>query len=109
MALTNPINIRLSPEKRFLYETEAARRGQSLGVYLRERLEKSEASAQELQDIHDLLKNLTLSSSSHDQGILLEILLILRYLVSPEKLNLVRRDLKRLNIPVWQGDSFSKE
>jgi len=41
--------------------------------------------------------------------ILLEILLILRYLVSPEKLNLVRRDLKRLNIPAWQGDSFSKE
>jgi len=107
MALTNPINIRLSAEKRFLYETEAAQRGQSLGVYLRERLEQSETSSHELQKIHDLLKNLT--SSSHDQGILLEILLILRYLVSPEKLNLVRRDLKRLNIPVWQGDSFSKE
>jgi hypothetical protein len=109
MALTNPINIRLSAEKRFLYETEAAHRGQSLGVYLRERLEKSELSSQELQNIHDLLKNLTPSSSSHDQGVLLEILLILRYLVSPEKLNLVRRDLKRLNIPIWQGDSFSKE
>ncbi len=109
MALTNPINIRLSAEKRFLYETEAAHRGQSLGVYLRERLEKSESSSHELQKIHDLLKNLTSSSSSHDQGILLEILLILRYLVSPEKLNLARRDLKRLNIPVWQGDSFSKE
>jgi hypothetical protein len=109
MALTNPINIRLSAEKRFLYETEAAHRGQSLGVYLRERLEKSESSSHELQKIHDLLKNLTSSSSSHDQGILLEILLILRYLVSPEKLNFVRRDLKRLNIPTWQGDSFSKE
>lgn len=109
MALTNPINIRLSPEKRFLYETEAARQGQSLGVYLRERLEQSEASSHELQKIHDLLKNLTSSSSSHDQGILLEILLILRYIASPEKLNLVRRDLKRLNIPVWQGDGFSKE
>jgi hypothetical protein len=109
MALTNPINIRLSAEKRFLYETEAAHRGQSLGVYLRERLEKSESSSQDLQNIYGLLKNLTSSSSSHDQGILLEILLLLRYIVSPEKLNLVRRDLKRLNIPVWQGDSFSKE
>ena len=104
MALTNPINIRLSAEKRFLYEKEAAHRGQSLGVYLRERLEKSESSSNELQNIHDLLKNITSSSSSHDQGILLEILLILRYLVSPEKLNLVRRDLKRLNIPTWQGE-----
>jgi len=109
MALTNPINIRLSAEKRFLYETEAAHRGQSLGVYLRERLEKSESSSHELQNIHNLLKNLTSSSSSHDQGILLEILLILRYIASPEKLNLVRKDLKRLNVPVWQGDSFSKE
>jgi hypothetical protein len=109
MALTNPINIRLSAEKRFLYEAEAAHRGQSLGVYLRERLEQSEASSHELQKIHDLLKNLTSSSSSHDQGILLEILLILRYIASPEKLNLVRKDLKRLNVPVWQGDSFSKE
>ena len=103
MALTNPINIRLSPEKRFLYETEAAHRGQSLGVYLRERLEKSEASS------HDLLKNISSSSSSHDQGILLEILLILRYIASSEKLNLVRVDLKRLNIPTWQGDRFPME
>lgn len=109
MALTNPINIRLSAEKRFLYETEAAHRGQSLGVYLRERLEKSESSSQDLQNIHNLLKNLSPSSSSHDQGILLEILLLLRYIASPEKLNLVRKDLKRLNIPAWQGDGFSKE
>lgn len=72
MALTNPINIRLSAEKRFLYETEAAHRGQSLGAYLRERLEQSESSSHELQSIHDLLKNLTSSSYSHDQGILLD-------------------------------------
>ena len=110
MALTNPINIRLSAEKRFLYETEAAHRGQSLGVYLRERLEKSESSSQELHNIHDLLKNLTSSSSSSDdQGILLELLLLIRCIAGPEKLNLVRRELKRLNIPLWQGDSFSKE
>jgi len=103
MALTNLTDICLSAEKRFLYETEAAHRGQSLGFYLRERLEKSESSSHELQNIHDLLKNLTPSSSSHDQGILLEILLILRYIASPEKLNLVRGDLKRLNIPTWKG------
>jgi hypothetical protein len=63
MALSNPINIRLSPEKRFLYETEAAHQGQTLGVYLRERLEKSESSSQELQGILDLLKNLAASSA----------------------------------------------
>lgn len=108
MALTNPINIRLSAEKRFLYETEAAYRGQSLGVYLRERLEKSETSSQDIQSIRELLENLS-PSSSHEQGILLEILLLLRCLAGPEKMLLVQKELKRLNIPVWQGDSFSGE
>lgn len=108
MALTNPINIRLSAEKRFLYETEAAYRGQSLGVYLRERLEKSETSSNDLQSIRELLGNLS-PSSSPDKGILLEILLLLRYLSGPEKMILVQKELNRLNIPVWQGDSFSGE
>ena len=103
MTLTNMITIRLSTEERLLYEAEAVYRKQSLSAYLRERLEKSESSSQELQNIHDLLKNITSSSSSYDQGILLEILLILRYTTSPEKINIVRRDLKRLNIPTWQG------
>ena len=63
MALTNLTDICLSAEKRFLYETEAAHRDQSLGVYLRERLEKSESSSDELQKIHDILKNISSSST----------------------------------------------
>lgn len=108
MTLTDFITIRLSAEKRHLYEAEAASRGQTLGVYLRERLEKSESSSHELQNLQELLKNIS-PSSSHDQGILLELLLLIRCIAGPEKLNLVRRELKRLNIPLWQGDSFSKE
>ena len=100
MALTDLVTIRLSTEKRFLYESEAASRKQSLGTHLRERLEQSEALS------HQSSKDTT---SSQDQGLLLEILLLLRYTASPEKINLVRRELNRLNIPVWQGDSFSKE
>ncbi len=100
MPLTDVVTIRLPPGKRFLYEKEAAHQGQSLSVYLRERLEQTESLS------HQPSATPT-PPSSHDQEILLEILLILRYLVSPEKLNLVRRDLKRLNIPAWQGDSFS--
>jgi hypothetical protein len=102
MNLTEPVTIRLSTEKRFLYESEAASRNQSLRTYLRERLEQSESLPHQLSTNHSL-------SSSHDQGILLEILLLLRYTASPEKLNMVRKDLKRLNIPMWQGGSFSKE
>lgn len=100
MALTDLVTIRLSTEKRFLYESEAASRKQSLGTYLRERLEQSEdLSNQSSKD----------NTSSKDHGLILEILLLLRYTTSPEKLNIVRNDLKRLNIPMWQGGSFSKE
>ena len=101
MPLTDVITVRLPTGKRFLYEKEAAHQGQSLGVYLRERLEKSESLS------HQLSTN-TPPPSSHDQGILLEILLLLRYMASTEKLNVVRNDLKRLNIPVWKG-GFSGE
>ncbi len=97
MPLTDLITIRLPAEKRFWYEKEAARQGKRLSAYLRECLEKSEAS------FHNLSGSLP-KLSSHDQGILLEILLILRYIISPEKLNLVRNDLKRLNIPTWKGE-----
>jgi hypothetical protein len=100
------LTIRLSNEERLLYEAEAAYRKQNLSAYLRELLQNSrEASFKEPKDT----KENTSLSSPHEQGILLEILLILRYLVTPEKLNLVRKDLKRLNIPTWQGESFSKE
>ena len=102
MPLTDLITIGLPAEKRFLYEREAARQGKSLSAYLRERLEKSEAYSPNLSGNLPTL-------SSHDQGVLLEILLILRYIASPEKLNLVRGDLKRLNIPTWKGGKFPVE
>ena len=99
MPLTDVVTVRLPAGKRFLYEKEAAHQGQSLGVYLRERLEQSGSLS------HQPSTSPT-PSSPHDQGILLEILLLLRYLSSPEKMNIVQRDLERLNIPVWQGDGF---
>ena len=108
MALSNPINIRLSAEKRSLYETEAAHKGQSLGVYLRERLEKSEDSSQDLQYLREFLENIP-KSSSHEHGILLEILLLLRYMAGTERLYLVRKELNRQNIPVWEMDSLSEK
>ena len=95
MTLTDLVTIRLSAEKHSLYEIEAAHRRQSLSTYLRERLEQGEAIP------HQSIR----PSSSHEQGVLLEILLLLRSISSPEKMNIVRSELKRLNIPVWNMDS----
>jgi hypothetical protein len=100
MPLTDLITIRLPAEKRFWCEKEAAHQGKSLSAYLRERLEKSEASS------HNLSGSLP-TLSSHDQGVLLEILLLLRSGSSPEKMRMVQNELKRLNIPVWTMDSVS--
>jgi len=103
-----PISIRLSPEKRLLYEAEAMRRKLNLSAYLREWLEKNEVLSHGSQNLQDSLKSNSLPSSS-EEGILLEILLLLRTLTSPEKRNMVQSELKRLNIPVWKGGSSSEE
>ena len=95
MPLTDVISVRLPAGKRFLYEKEAAHQGQSLGTYLRERLEQDKPVPH--QNIQP--------SSSRDQGVLLEILLLLRSISSPEKMNIVQKELKRLNISVWNMDS----
>jgi hypothetical protein len=99
MTFTDVVSIRLPAGKRFLYEKEAAHQGQSLGVYLRERLEQSESLSQQPSASPT-------PPSSHEQGVLLEVLLLLRYLSSPEKMLIVQRELERLNIPVWQGDGL---
>lgn len=107
MNLTEAITIRLSLEKRFLYESEAASQKKSLRAYLRERLEQCESLPYQPS-----INNTTPSSSnssSNDQGILLETLLLLRYLSSPEKMILVQKELNRLNISIWKGESFSKK
>ena len=64
MPLTDVVTVRLPAGKRFLYEKEAAHQGQSLGVYLRERLEQSESLS------HQPSGN-TIPPSPHEQGVLL--------------------------------------
>lgn len=101
MPLTDLITIRLPAKKRFLYEKEAASQGKSLSSYLRECLEKSEALSHKVADAHP--------TSPHDQGVLLETLLLIRYLSTPEKMLIVQKELSRLNIPIWQGESCLSE
>ena len=97
MTRTDMITIRISPEERLLYEAEAAYRKQSLSAYLRECLEKKEVLS------HKPSGSPT-PPSSHDQGVLLEILLLLRSIVNPGNMLIAQRELNRLNIPVWQGE-----
>jgi hypothetical protein len=99
MAKTDIITIRLSPEDRLLYEAEAAYRKQSLSAYLRERFEKMESPSRGVPEN-------VIQFSSQEQGMLLELLLLLRRIAGPEKVSMVQSELKRLKIPVWQEDNF---
>jgi hypothetical protein len=95
MSLTEVVAVRLPARERFLYEKEATYHGQSLGAYLRERLERSESLSSQLP--HTMPQ-----PSAGEQGILLEMLLLLRSISPPEKIHMVQCELKRLNIPVWE-------
>ena len=103
MSLTDLVTIRLPAGKRSLYEKEAAHCGQSLSTYLRERLKKSESSS-----FPKVSQNIPPPASPLEQWVLVEILLLLRCLSTPEKMRMVQKEMKRLNIPLWQWKNFSK-
>lgn len=108
MALSDPITIRFPVEKLLLYQTEAAYRNQDLSVYLRERIEKNESTSLDIQKLAERLKESASSLSSLEKGVLIEILLLLRCIASPEKMLMVQSELKRLNYSVWQGESSAE-
>jgi hypothetical protein len=118
MALGHSIQLRLSAERRLLYETEAANRNLPLGTYLRERLENGDALLEEIsalrQAISMAIKNTSAAQSNHaaptpstNLSIQIETLLLLRSLNNPQKLQIIHGELKRLGLKVWDGDPQS--
>lgn len=124
MALGNPIQIRLSPEKQFILEREAEAAGKPLGTFLREKLEGETDTRDELAAlrravdadlgaIRDAVTSIQdRSAPTHagtgpsraDNGLLLEIALLLRAIAGPERMKLVQTELRRLGFDVWQAN-----
>src|SRR5690554_6840360 len=109
MALGDPIQVRLSPEKQVLLEDEAARKGKRLATYLRELLESENdlqgelaALRREVVSLHHVIEDLADTGLRSDQSgpgpnaVQIETLLLLRAIAGPERMKPVKGELKRL-------------
>lgn len=121
MALGNPVQVRLSTEKQAIYEDEAARAGKPLATYLRERLEASDSTQEqvtslhrELIDLRHLVEDLADNGietggggggmSASDRSALVETLLLLRHISKPDHRQEVRAEMRRNGIELWNPD-----
>lgn len=117
MALGSPVQLRLSPDQRMIYEDEAARQGKPLATYLRERLEaqddKKDRSAAlraelangmaELRGIVERGGSSTPGDKTGDSSILLELLILMRAIAGPDRIKMTHAELRRQGISVWSG------
>lgn len=119
MALGYPIQIRLSAEKQAIYEDEAARLNKPLATYLRERLESGDRDRAELDtlrreltaglcEIRDAIEADPSRAQSQpspvgqiDDGLLLEILLMLREIGGPERMKRTQAEIIRQGLQIW--------
>lgn len=120
MALGNPVQVRLSIEKQAIYEDEAARAGKPLATYLRERLEASDNTQEqvrslrrELTGLRHLVEDLAEAGiqggsgggmSAGDRAALIETLLLLRHISKPDQRQEARAEMRRNGINMWIPD-----
>lgn len=117
MALGSPVQLRLSPDQRMIYEDEAAQQGKALATYLRERLEaqdneKTRSAAlraelangmAELRGIVERGGSSTPGDYAGDQSILLELLILMRAVAGPDRIKMAHAELRRQGLSVWSG------
>ena len=115
MALADPIQLRLSEQKKAEYEDEAARRGMGLGPYLRQRLEQGDQVAEQLAELRALIEDgfarldagaaggraAGSAAPAIDPGMLIEAVLLLRSVVQQDRVSMVHGELRRQGLQVW--------
>lgn len=115
MALENPINIRLSREQQSRYATEAAKFGVPLATYLREQLEAKANLMEEIsslkQEVVSVIEFIDESKGrsgenggSREINIMLEMLLLLRQIAQPQKVQFAQSELRRLGFTIWSSE-----
>ncbi|WP_323000528.1 mobilization protein [Denitromonas sp.] len=117
------MQLRLDPEKQLIYEAEASARDLPLVGYLRQRLEAGDAMQGELATLlnqvfalRQLVERLAGAREvapaapaaapvgGGRDSMVAEVVLLLRTLSKPANLQVVHAEMKRLGIPVWQGE-----
>jgi hypothetical protein len=105
-----PINIRLSFESEVRYEAEARARDLPLRTYLRQKLEENNDVAQEISELRLAIENGIFQgqksngiNGAQDLSLLLEMILLLRQIAQPHKVQLAHAELRRLGFEVWEA------
>ena len=124
MTISVSVNVRLSPEQHFFYQQAASYHGLSLSTYLRQVLEQSNSLSDQSSQLQHLISQLSPGQTqgsnpsppsttehpsplrSEQDVILLEMLLILRTLINPDKLAMVRHELQRLGLSYWSAPNI---
>lgn len=121
MNLGSPINIRLSLETEAIYERAARERGVPLRTYLRQKLEESESVEEELSKLHLAIEQIqsailrqerggtgggggSRSGNTGDPGLWLEVILLLRQIAQPHRVQLAHAEVRRVGLEVWGVD-----
>ena len=109
MRLADAIPLRLTVEKRELYEAQAMAAELPLSTYLRNRLEREDAVMDELQMLRRAVERMTDKAPGESQhsnglqdmdGVLLEMLLTLRQLAGAKN-DLAQKEIARQGYEVW--------
>ena len=105
MSKTKPVPVRLPVSKIEEYEKAAGK--EPLSTYLRRRIESHDVVLHEVGQLKELLlfnkQGTGVDDDEPEQlSILVELLLLLRSLASPDKVRAVHAEMRRLEIPVFQ-------
>jgi hypothetical protein len=103
-----PIPIRLDPEVWERYSAEASALDMGLSTYLRQRLQKSDELLGELAALRRAVERATATVAAPapaapavSPGTLIEILLLLRSLVGPQKATVAQKEVERRGYESW--------
>jgi len=104
---SNNAHLRLSRDAWTRYSADARARGVALGTYLRQRLEEQDRLIAELairatsEEDAAARDRPAPDGPSIASGTLVEVLLLLRSIVGPQKSAMVHREVERLGLSSW--------
>ena len=111
--MASPVAIRLSDEKWRFYSEQAQAEGIGLSTYLKRRLERGDQIIEQIAALRRELEsprsepaeqNGPTAAAPVPDGMMIEILLLLRSVVGEAKINLVHGELRRQQLPIWTGE-----
>lgn len=109
--LEHPVSFRLSAKAYSRYQAEAHQLGMGLSAYLRMRLDSDDGVSEQISQLRLALLDQAASEfpGNTPAPVMLELLLLLRRLVSPADLRSVHQELTRLGSTPWSPNHHYRD